>query len=551
MTRRNRIALLVSSALLVALALLWWLWPRDQPTATAPIAPPTTAPALPPLPTGPAAAARAAPSAPEVRLEPATVSDARDAEHGVFAGRVIDWGNGEPVAGAELVFAHAGAGQSVVSDTSGRFELRPGALGTYRLQIASAEGYLPYAPEWGASPIELTARPHLRIDGIIVYLSPAIDYRARVVDEAGAPVAGAAVRVITGGEQTLLPLDETYESDARGELVFHAPDFAVLEATHPDFPQPGRAVLDGDAQITHRLEIVMGAGPRIAHPRRPDGDATASITGRVVAGAEPVPAFTVVALHQDGLVSDVRGFGSFFDADGRFRLVLPPGEYVLRATAYGFTTSRGVAARAVEGPPREVTLELTRGGTVTGTVISAADKAPLELAKVSVEGSIGDGTSAVPLRQTAITNARGEFELGGLPPGIASIIAGAGNHDPRIISGLQVSDGARLGPIVIELTPTPEGQKPRLELAGIGAALSAADDGMRIDDLLEGGGAIEAGLEVGEVIVAVDGKTVLDLGFGDTIQHIRGVEGTQVTLTVRRPGGDLADVVVVRRKIRA
>jgi hypothetical protein len=553
MTRRTRIVLLVCSALLALLS-SWWLWPRgDHPATPLGVPPVATGPRRPATPAVPTTDRQPPAARPELRLEPATVSDEPDAEHGVFAGRVIDWGNGEPIEGAELVFAHGGAGQSVQSGADGRFELRPGQLGTYRLQVASAEGYLPYAPAWGASPIELTARARLRVDGIIVYLTPALDYTARVVDARGAPVAGATVRVLTTGEQALLPLEETYESDRKGELVFHAPDYATLEATHPDHPEPGRAVLDGNAQISHRLEIVMGAsaGPAHAPPPASDADATAAIIGRVTAGGKPVPAFTVVALHQRGLASETRGFGSYFDADGRFRLALPEGEYVVRAMAFGFTTSDGVAARAVPDPTTAITLELSRGGILTGTVVSAGAGTPLELAKVSVEGAIGDGSSAVPLRQTALTNARGEFELGGLPAGMASVIAGASHHDPRIVSGLQVADGARLGPIIIELTPTPEGEKPKLELAGIGAALAPADDGMRIEQLIDGGGALEAGLVVGEIILAVDGKAVLELGFGDTIQRIRGVEGTQVSLTVRRSGGAVADVVVTRRKIRA
>jgi C-terminal processing protease CtpA/Prc len=97
-----------------------------------------------------------------------------------------------------------------------------------------------------------------------------------------------------------------------------------------------------------------------------------------------------------------------------------------------------------------------------------------------------------------------------------------------------------------------DGEEPTIELAGIGAVLSAKDDVLLIGRVVEGGGAAEAGLTVGDAILAVDGAPVARLGFAGSIQRIRGPEGTAVQLSVRKVGAeDAVTLAVTRRRLRA
>lgn len=635
MRTRWGIGIAIAAALLAALIALLRSGERARDERT--VAKPTAAPPA------PVTRARELPSPPAtgpgpMRLMPATARE-DDAAFGAFAGRVIDWGNGVPVAGADVSFASGDQVETVRTDGDGRFELVPSAPGTYRLATATADGYLPYAPAWGHSPIELTARPHLRVDDIVLYLTPALEYRGRVLAPDGAPVAGATVTLIDGGgaERALAPIRTRYESGADGWFTFSAPDDALLEARHPDYA-PGAARVDGAVQVSHRIELRLRAPddappPRTARiagvvvdaagapiveamviaapaaaapgddPLRPALRAVSEADGRfVIDGADagrylvtasahgyqparaevsggavdlrlqlatgarvagrvvgpdgaPVPAFAIVVSRQRSpLVEDTVAQASVFDADGRFEVGgLPPGDYLVRAAAYGYPPSEPVAAAAVEPPaaPTEVELPLTAGGTLTGTVVDADTKAPLGAAKVLAEGRVGGGTSAQPVESVAITDDAGRFELRGLAPGARSVIAHAFDHHSRIVSGLQVTDGAVLGPITIELSPVREGERPTLELAGIGAALGAVDDGLQVQKVFDGSGAQEAGLVVGDVITAVDGASVLDTGFEGAIQRIRGPVDTTVVLRVRRGDGATADIVATRRKIRA
>ena len=78
---------------------------------------------------------------------------------------------------------------------------------------------------------------------------------------------------------------------------------------------------------------------------------------------------------------------------------------------------------------------------------------------------------------------------------------------------------------------------------GIGAYLRAADGEMLIDRPIKNSPAARAGLQAGDVIVAIDGETLAPLIAGlpegeataKVAAKIRGPKGTPVTLTLRRP----------------
>lgn len=76
-------------------------------------------------------------------------------------------------------------------------------------------------------------------------------------------------------------------------------------------------------------------------------------------------------------------------------------------------------------------------------------------------------------------------------------------------------------------------------VSGIGAIVNENDDGFfEIVAPIEGQPAMEAGLLPGDIIVAVDGASVLGVSFDEVILLVRGPSGSEVHLTVRREGVD-------------
>jgi C-terminal processing protease CtpA/Prc len=151
-----------------------------------------------------------------------------------------------------------------------------------------------------------------------------------------------------------------------------------------------------------------------------------------------------------------------------------------------------------------------------------------------------------------VTDGEGRFVLPGVGSGLQSILVAAAGHHGRLISGIEAGPGLDVGPITEELTPMEADEQPRIELEGIGAVLSAKGDALVIGRVIEGGGAAEAGLVPGDAIVAVEGRSVVDLGFQGSIERIRGPEGSVVQLSVRKAGQDEpVTLAVPRRRIRS
>ena len=151
-----------------------------------------------------------------------------------------------------------------------------------------------------------------------------------------------------------------------------------------------------------------------------------------------------------------------------------------------------------------------------------------------------------------MTDEQGQFALRGLAPGRRSVVVGAYGHHATVLGGLEVVDGAQLGPVEVLLTPLREGETPTIELAGIGTALGAGEDALRINQVIAAGGAEAAGLVIGDEIVSIDGKSVVEIGFEAAIQSIRGPVGTSVRLGMRRASSPEAvvEIAVERRQIR-
>lgn len=617
--------LLVAAGLLAFLTLVAsLLWP-DRSSQQAPAG--TSSTPAQQVATVPPAAQSPTPAGPDAGRDPAPGPAA-------FTGRVLAFETGAAIPGAELIFTRAGAAATARTDQDGAFRFEPPALGPWQLGAASAPGYLPFAPEWGHSPIALQARAGEHVSGLTIHLRRALPCRGLVTAKDGTPVAGAEVRLLGSSASALLPLADRFTSDARGEFEFQAPDGAVLEARHPGHA-PGRAVLDFAARVSRRLTLRLGEQRPAQAPRQ-------AIAGRVVDPAGTGVEGALVAARRQrgrgpGSAEELASAQALSGGDGRFRLGdLEPGSYLVSATRNGHAPARAtgipggadvilklragaglrgrVRDRATGAPVTPFTVTVRRpgafspletvsvadaageyrlddlepgramvsasapfhapsdevevtvpdppgaasadfdlrpGGRIAGQVLERRTRAPVPGALVQVEGRAGEGGSVIALRGEAASGPDGRFELAGLPSRPLSIMAQADGHHARVLSGLVPPEGGILGPVVLELTPVEGGEEPRVELAGIGVQLTARGDALRILRVMPGGGGAEVGLQVGDEILAVDGRSVTDLGFEGSVHAIRGPEGSTVTLRVRRgPDGAQTDVAVPRRLVR-
>ena len=84
---------------------------------------------------------------------------------------------------------------------------------------------------------------------------------------------------------------------------------------------------------------------------------------------------------------------------------------------------------------------------------------------------------------------------------------------------------------------------------GIGAYVDVTGDYVKINSTMSGSPAEEAGLQSGDLVIALNGKDVTGIDPSVVLLDIRGPEGSSVTLTIQRGAEDPFDVEIVRRRI--
>ncbi len=87
------------------------------------------------------------------------------------------------------------------------------------------------------------------------------------------------------------------------------------------------------------------------------------------------------------------------------------------------------------------------------------------------------------------------------------------------------------------------------QLIGLGLTLDEDESGyIRIAKIMNESPVEEAGLRVGDIITIIDGVDVLQAGFDESVEAMRGIEGSEIRLTVRRGGID-SDYTFTRRSM--
>jgi carboxyl-terminal processing protease len=84
---------------------------------------------------------------------------------------------------------------------------------------------------------------------------------------------------------------------------------------------------------------------------------------------------------------------------------------------------------------------------------------------------------------------------------------------------------------------------------GVGLIISKIDRGVEVVSPIEGTPAYRAGVNAGDIIVAVDGDSVVDLNIDEVLSVLRGEPGSSVTMTIVRGKALRFDVRVVRDMI--
>lgn len=87
------------------------------------------------------------------------------------------------------------------------------------------------------------------------------------------------------------------------------------------------------------------------------------------------------------------------------------------------------------------------------------------------------------------------------------------------------------------------------EFEGIGVEITVRDGFLTVISPIEGSPAQEAGMKSGDVIVSIDGESTEKTNIVDALDRIRGREGTEVDIVVRRDGTEETHKFTIIRRI--
>ncbi|HSD66178.1 MAG TPA: carboxypeptidase-like regulatory domain-containing protein, partial [Vicinamibacteria bacterium] len=350
---------------------------------------------------------------------------------GQVRGRVVDADNGRAIPDFQLRYQPDALGGM-------RFVMRAGpgrGRGPYEKQSFHAEdgGFVledvpagrwtveAFAPGYQAgSASAVSVAEGEAAEGVEVRLSKGGVITGRVLESrTGRPILDAAVRAeLSGGERRMSMVrigeegddnETATDSEGRYEIAGLAPGTWVLTASHPDWSEATASVELKEAPAT--ADIRLGRGGSVG--------GTVLAAGRPVGGAQ----VTLAAAGDTGFRAGAGMIGgneqsALTDDGGRFRFErLSPGRYTLGA-ALRDQSSAPAEAVVTGDDAQEVQLLLSEGALIRGIVTGLPDGL---LAGVNV-GAQGQDYFA-----TTRTAAGGGFELAGVPEGLVTLRANAGD----------------------------------------------------------------------------------------------------------------------------
>lgn len=336
--------------------------------------------------------------------------------------------SGRPIAGASIglfLSPHSGLSHGAYSELDGRFRIDDLEPGTSLEVRAQKSGFATASRQ-----VELADT-----DDIEFRLEPGRTLRGRVVDAAGAPIAGASVDAERAGDEGLRrAVGARCDSAADGR--FEVRDLPA-EACHVYAFKAG--YLRGSQQN------VFGGGPELSIRLQP----APAVAGRVIDAATraPLDLFTVqVAAKREDLGRSWSKDVPFSGTDGYWRSqegAFTVGQKLyIEVRAEGYAPCRTEVIAALEPAADGQVTALLRGVTLAGSVRRAGDGQPVADARIKLLLEDDDPQMVELLKRDATTSgADGTFALPAVGAGAVRLYVAHADYTSILHGPLEVGAG--------------------------------------------------------------------------------------------------------------
>jgi hypothetical protein len=434
-----------------------------------------------------------------------------------ICGHVVDE-HGAPVGGVDVQVNERTTGDAGRDHTGsdGAFCAPMLTGGTYQLAVVAGPRTLEL-PEASAT---VTLGPSETKTITVAVTAPRLAIGGTISDPAGGAVVDAIVRVVAANRSGA-PLFTSHVpsslavTDEAGHFTIGklaAGDYTVIATARDGSEVFTPPVAAGSADVA----ITLAAAGRIE--------------GELVGFASP-PTITGLIMTGNHVPIDAEVDGQRFRASG-----LSAGTYVLMAV----TDAREADTKQVVVRPGETThVTLTSRGTATVTGVVRDFRTRAAMPGMRCAGFARDGNAMGAIYtgpdEAFVTGADGAFRL--TSPAGEIVVSCFGNN----------ASGAHVAVVQRDTTAT-------LDVLGVASTQvpGTIDAGFdfferRISELVRGGVADRAGLAIGDQVIAVDGKSVVDLVSKETMRLItERPAGTTVTLAIVRGDQQRTVAVTVR-----
>lgn len=328
-----------------------------------------------------------------------------------FSGRVVDRSHQEGIAGAQLQFSGGGGVVSVMADQKGYFVFRPSEPGIYQLVAAEADGFTPFAPSWGFSPMRFVAQPGHMVSGIIIHLLRTVELTVHVVNQQNEPIERSKLQII-GAPSSVVESSKITYTDANGETKVSTSVGALIEVSHSGYHRQRHVFTRRDQQRgSVQIRLASLEDNQVANQ---------SLSGRVVDDEnEPIADTEVIATPVEMSLPSPWNtppwWRTISQSDGTFTFSnLPNSGYTLSFSHPDFVPTQYAPAMA-GSTGIQVTMS-KNGGRVYGKVMGADDKQPIGGFVLVVSKALGAMEEQIVYSQSFFSS-EGNYEIGPLSPG--------------------------------------------------------------------------------------------------------------------------------------
>lgn len=338
---------------------------------------------------------------------------------------------GDPMAGGFARMMRADEG--VFSGPDGRFSTRV-QLDQPLAMKASKRGL----PDAKSDVFRLG--PGERKTGVVLTIPNGLAVNGRVTNAQGDPLSGVAVSAQQAeGGSGMMVFRSVIGGPARDEDVVRTASDGTFTMRLKEGTYDFTFRREGFAPKTVRGQnVTPAAGTTVETALEPASD----ITGRVVRGGAGVEGVRVM-----GMMPGVDGASTVTGPDGSFTMsgLAAGGISVMFRKEDEFIQEM----RTLTAPARDVLVELSAGGRITGRVIDKASNKPLTVFRAGVSRS-GGGMMIGPPLLREFTSEDGTFTLENVPAGAMTVVAAAPGYTNARVN-VTVEEGKTISDLEVPL----------------------------------------------------------------------------------------------------